>query len=97
MEYCLQKNVHYISFSCFQKLAEILSKSARDGSYVDPYKVEQILGVLDTETETSLVGYVLLVLLPAVFVRVLVDVSIWFKSQKKVNCLPDELNKMKSV
>ena len=37
--------------SCFQKLAEILFKSAREGSYIDPRKVEEILEVFDTEIQ----------------------------------------------
>ena len=34
---------------CFQDLASILYQAARDGSYVNPEKVEEILGVKQSE------------------------------------------------
>ena len=41
-----------IHIHCLQKLALILFKSARDGGYTNPIKVEQILGVSDPEMST---------------------------------------------
>ena len=42
---------HLISktFSCSQVLASILYRAAREGSYVNPEKVQEILGVPDQE------------------------------------------------
>ena len=40
----------YVFLSWLQKLAGLLYKAAADDGYVDPYKVEQILGVRFTSS-----------------------------------------------
>ena len=46
----------YISVLIIQVLARLLNQAARDGSYVDPAKVQEILGVNDEGATPNEVG-----------------------------------------
>ena len=52
----------HFSFSLLQNLASLLYKAAADGGYIDPHKVQEILGVSNTssaadETITGQCGF----------------------------------------
>ena len=84
-------------------MAEILLKSAREDSLVDPRKVDHILGVSDTETETPVTlrksrttkpkRYTSKLKNSNIVLLLFCNVSMIHKCLKKINFLTNELNR----